>query len=447
MSFKDIFKKKEVKVETKDQRVSKIPVNYNNGGFSSDQNLDEIFAGTDHGFDLAAGSYNKQINTVARLVGVPIVEDGDGVFGWLQQVLCDEAQIINTRAIVNGTHWILPHIGNLLEHIKDSTIGSGGIRINLATGKLEAVYAHEIVKYPVGDFYPMETNVERYRKWTYDEITEQLIGALNQVERRRNTFRIMPIPFAFNSYGEIRGNSAYSGVLRLLRDVHEIRKNRDSLLAQNKPTAIFSGDFDWDDFAQNMAVLNGQTGGFNPLGAVAIKLEAGVTYDLKTLQGITADYNVAIEDNNKEILTASMLPEMFSGKALVGNYASAEYNIVQGIEFIESVRREFQKAYTKLAGDMTKLYNAENYADLPPPVIVWDNFEMTSQLTRSQILMNLVSAAAQVSSGGVPVELAFDLIRQLNPMIPYKTAGELADAILRLKADTPPADPMEQWGL
>jgi hypothetical protein len=54
-----------------------------------------------------------------------------------------------------------------------------------------------------------------------------------------------------------------------------------------------------------------------------------------------------------------------------------------------------------------------------------------------------------MTTGGVPVEVAFETVKSLNPQMPYRTAGELADAIKDLKADTPPSGAMDMssmWG-
>jgi hypothetical protein len=165
--------------------------------------------------------------------------------------------------------------------------------------------------------------------------------------------------------------------------------------------------------------------------------------------GALADHNAAIQDNSIEQLISSPLPEIFNGKAMQGNYASVDSQVTIAENFIRTVQREMSKAWRQLVSDMAKL---ENYMDFslgaPPPEISFDNLELASPLTRSQVLQNVVSAVSTMTSGGVPVEVGFDLIKRLHPSLPYDKPGELADAIRATKADMPAeTGNIGVWGL
>ena len=145
-------------------------------------------------------------------------------------------------ALVMGTHWIVPKLQEkkiVFEHIFDHTIGDDMIRINLRTGELEAVFQEIRINYPTGDFHPQSKQTIYRRGWTQHAIFESWSGGEYPKTETENILSILPIPFAFNSIGDIRGISAYSGVLRLMRDIHELRFNRDSILAFIKNGVLY----------------------------------------------------------------------------------------------------------------------------------------------------------------------------------------------------------------
>ena len=451
--IKNLFRRSPVVTETKSRSLNIVETTTAIGGYAADRNLEQIFCGTDHNFDLAAGSYNKQILTVARLVGTPIIKDN--LYPRIQTLLFDEATIITLRAMINGTHWVLPRLltdGALgVEHIKDSAIGSGGLRVDPDSGALMAVVLHEQIKWLDGNFLNEMYWASRRRKFTPDEMIEVWEGAKNSYETRQNTLGIMPVPFAFNSLGDIRGTSVYSGVLRLLRDMHEIRRNRDEILASVKPKAIVGTD-NWDEWTKRNMETNRQDTLYDPFAARVAANKSGEKFEFLILPpGSVQDHNAALEENSKEQIVSSPLPEIFSGKMTTGNYASNEYQQQQGVQFIQSVRNEMLKAWKQLVSHLAALDNYMSFdIEKEPPQMTWDNLELASPLTKSQVMTNCASALSTMATGGIPVEVCFAMLKELQPQMPYNTAGELADAIKKLKADTPSEDAMDMssmWGV
>jgi hypothetical protein len=450
MNIRDIFKKKSPVTETQDKSYNTVARTQAIGGYAASARLEDIYKGDDHNYDLAVGSYNKQLLAVARLVGVPVLEEG--TYPRIQSMLLDEGYIITLRALISGTHWVLPRFlenGGLgIEHIKDSSIGSGGLRFDPVTGELKAIVIQEEVNWIEGQWLDWLAYANRKRRYTEDEIYEVWTGARNENLTRKNTLSIMPTPFAFNSLGEIRGISAYSGVLRLLRDIHEMRRNRDEILAQAKPKAVITSE-NWNEWTNRNMKANGQGGMYDPFEAVVATCGPEEKFEFLTLPGgIIADYTAAIADNSLEQLISSPLPEIFNGKAMQGNYASVDSQVTIAENFIRTVQREMSKAWKRLVSDMAKLENYMNFSlGAPPPEISFDNLELASPLTRSQILNNIVSATSTMIGGGIPVEVGFDLIKRLHPSLPYETPGEMADAIRSTKADMPVDSGIGAWGL
>jgi hypothetical protein len=450
LKFSDIFKRKKLVTEIQDKSYNTIARTQAIGGYAASARLEDIYKGTDHNYDLAVGSYNKQLLAVARLVGVPVLKEGE--YPRIQSLLLDEGYIITLRALISGTHWILPRFqknGGLgIEHIKDSDIGSGGLRFDPVTGALEAIVIEEQVNWLEGQWLNWLAYANRKRRYTEDEIYEVWTGARNENLTRKNTLGIMPTPFAFNSLGEIRGISAYAGVLRLLRDIHEMRRNRDEILAQAKPKAVITSN-DWNEWTNRNMKANGQGAMYDPFEAAVATCTPEEKFEFLTLpSGVIADYTAAIQDNSLEQLISSPLPEIFNGKAMQGNYASVDSQVTIAENFIRTVQREMFKAWKKLVSDMAKLENYMNFSlGAPPPKISFDNLELASPLTRSQILQNIISTTSTMISGGVPVEIGFELIKRLHPSLPYEKPGEMADAIRSAKADMPAESEIGAWGL
>jgi hypothetical protein len=457
MGIFDLLSRKKTVTETTSKSYNAVETVHAIGGYAASDRLEEIYKGEDHNYDLAAGSFNKQLLMVARLVGTPLIADGR--YPRVQSILFDEAIIITLRAMINGTHWALPRVmadGSAgIEHIKDSVITSGGLRVDPDTGALLAVVLRENIKWLDGDFLNEEKSAERRRKFTADEITEVWAGDKISRGVRENTLGVMPIPFAFNSLGDIRGVSAYSGVLRLLRDIHEVRRNRDEILALAKPKAIIMSP-DWDEWVERNMGANdqdrgGKSGRYDPFAAVVAANKPDEKFEFLTLpSGVVADHNAALEDNSREQIVSSPLPEIFSGKMTTGNYASSEYQQQQAIQFVQSVRDEMSKSWKRLAWDLAKLDDYLHFTEGEPPEITWNNLELASPLTRSQVVANCVAALSQMAAGGIPVEVCFDTLKELQPQIPYGTAGELADAMKAAKADTVSENPLDMggsWGM
>ena len=448
MKLTDIFKKLKLSVETVSKNYNTIANTRITGGWAAPSNLEDVYRGEDHGFDLAVGSYNKQLLTIARLVGVPIVKG----YPKIQELLLDEGYILTLRALINGTHWVLPRIlenGELeLEHIRDSAIGSGGIRLDPVTGKLNSIVIDEQVQWLDETWLSYLLYASRKRRYTEDEIYEVWTGARNEVLTRKNTLGIMPIPFAFNSLGDIRGTSAYSGVLRLLRDIHEMRRNRDEILAQARPKAVITSN-NWNEWTNRNMKANRQGGMYDPFEAAVATCAPEEHFEWTSLPGgVVADYTAAIQDNSMEQLISSPLPEIFNGKAMQGNYASVDSQVTIAENFIRTVQREMGKAWRRLVADLAKLENYMTFSlGAPPPEIRFDNLELASPLTRSQVMSNIVGAVSTMIAGGVPVEVGFDLIKRLHPSLPYETPGQMADAVRAAKADMPADSVIGAWGL
>jgi hypothetical protein len=440
MSILDRFRKKAVVTETTEVTFGKITQEDVFGGGAANEELEKIFTGQNHDYDLAAGPFNKQILTVARLVGVPILP---AKCERIQRLLLDEYPIIVLRALINGTHWVFPQWDNesgsiALEHIKDSTIGGDGLRLDPITKKIRAVVIREQIRYipDSKNFLGFQDLVQRERIITSENILERIAGRRNESREYRNPFGFMPIGFAYNSLGEWRGTSVYSGVLRLLRDNHSIRRNRDEILARFKPKAMIKSQT-VDQWVQRNQKQNRQSSDrYDPFAADVVTNSPSEEFNYVSLpSNVAADHTAALEDNNKEILISSMLPEIFSGRMATGNYASSEFQHEQGIAAIKAIRRELTKATKALINQLEAIDAHIHWREARELEVEWDNLQLASPLTQSQTLTNVVGAVVQMVSRGVPPEVGFNLLKGIMPAMPYETSGELLAGMVKMQEE------------
>ena len=444
MNFFNFFKKD--RTGTKANANIRFSSKKLDGGGASKEELLQIYKGEHKNFDLACGSVNKQISTTAKLIGAPIIlTEG---FEWLQNLINDEAEIIHKMALVMGTHWIVPKLQEkkiVFEHIFDHTIGDDMIRINLRTGELEAVFQEIRINYPTGDFHPQSKQTIYRRGWTQHAIFESWSGGEYPKTETENILSILPIPFAFNSIGDIRGISAYSGVLRLMRDIHELRFNRDSILAKSRPKFNIQAR-DIDGFVERNMAGNGQSSFFDPYRAdVITTLDGEKTEWVAIPSAVFNDLQTAITDNQTELLTSGLLPEMFSGKALTGNYASAEYNVYQGIEFIRSIRKELNKAWAILIEKAAKLHSYTTGTLYEKVDFSWDIFDMATHSTKAQVLQSVSNAVSVLKGQNLPISFIFDLLKEINPKMPFVTPEEMEKEFEEIKKRAPIED-YDSWG-
>ncbi|MDR2095733.1 MAG: hypothetical protein LBP76_09490 [Treponema sp.] len=449
MKFNPLFWMKKPVTETK-SRTQEIARVENFGGAPAEKELVNIYAGENHDYDLSAGSYSKNITIIAMLIGTPILPAGDtpereAAYKRLQRILFDEHPIINKLALINGTHWVFPqriYGKTIIEHIRDSDIGKTGIRQDPVSKDIKAVVVEQQVVWmdENADVFGSPEYADRLRHISEKAIKEKWTGNVTKEQVYVNPFGIMPIPYAFNSLGDYRGISAYAGILRMLGDAHSIRANRDKILSKYRPQAVINTD-DPDTWIFKNKKANGESGRLDVFGTdVKFNATGGESFSFVSLpSGAVSDHNLALEDINKELITSSMLPEIFSGKMMVGNYASSEFQQIQGLEFIRDIRRQFEKADHRLINSLAQIDSYVNGWKYEPLEVNYDNLNFASDVTKAQILSTAIQAMGAVVQNGFPQDVSFKLLKELLGF-DYENVKELKLAIEETKASQP-ADP------
>jgi hypothetical protein len=228
-----------------------------------------------------------------------------------------------------------------------------------------------------------------------------------------------------------------------------VRANRDNILATVKHIPVIKSS-NFDGFVRNNLLASGQITAkemedriaqgkpmpeYKPLEARVILLDGNDETGAFTMTpppaGLAGELGQALDDLIREQIASSPLPELLSGKMTAGNYASVESHVELTIDFVRSLRREYTKSTDAL---LKRLQAADPYGtDSERLEWGWDSVELTSAQTRANTLSAWAGAMSTLSSAKVPLELAFETLKGINPGMPYKTAGELREALKEAK--------------
>jgi hypothetical protein len=420
MKLSDIWRSKEAERDLTKTIKSTMPRDtIRNGGYAAADLLKGVYTGTNQHVNLAAGFTYPAISVVKQLVGVPLLGEEHKE---LQTYLFDEGAVLTQTMLVNGTAWRWARWSDrqrrlVWECIPDGAIGSQGLETDADTGEIMRVNTDETITFNIKDF---RENTARCKRFIDKEtIEEEWTGGETRYTKIRNPFGYLPVPFGHDCWeNEWRGNSVYSRIIRLIADIHAIRRNRDEILAQFKPKMIqtventdtwqkINKDHTEQKYNESYApfevdfVLNG---------------EKDKTEYLYIASDATAQLTAAIEDNRKEIIIASGLPEIFFGQIATGNAASTDSQILLGIEYIKEIRREMTRAYKLLLNQSAHILSYLRFESAAEVDINWDNLSMVSPEAKSRIMANYAGAISQLlSNGSVSKEGALYMTRLLYP--------------------------------
>jgi hypothetical protein len=220
--------------------ISTMPANTRRtGGLASVGLLKSIYTGAAQDFNLASGITYPAVAVPKQLVGVPVIGEAEAE---MQTYLLDEGPVITQTMLVTGTAWRWARWSDKLrrlvwEAIADEAVGSQGIETDPDTGEITAIRTDENIEFNGPNF--RIRYARRKRAMTRELVTEEWTGDINRVTQYRNPFGFMPIPFGHDCWeSDWRGQSVYSRIIRLIADNHDIRRNRDEILAQFKPKMI-----------------------------------------------------------------------------------------------------------------------------------------------------------------------------------------------------------------
>jgi hypothetical protein len=404
------------------------------GGASSSDILKGIYHGSNQEFSLASGFTYPAISVPVNLVGIPLLPKEHEN---LLNLLTDEGNAITRTMLINGTAWRWTRWSDKLkklvwEIIPDAAIGNDGIELDVDTGEIIAISTNETLTFNRAD--SQIKFATRKRTITKETITEAYTGDIEKSIVYQNPFGFMPIPFAHDCWeGEWRGNSIYSRIIRLLKDNHDIRRNRDELLSQYKPKMIqtTTDANEWIKNNRNIGSNSEGTPRFNPFSADFI-LNAGseATSFLFLSSDATNQHTQAIADNEKAIMLASGIPEIFWGMIATGNAASTDSQIIAGVNFIKEIQRELTKAYSQLLNQSAYILAWVKFGQTETFEVNWNSLDMTSAAVKANIMATYSGAiSSMLSNGSISQEGAVYFTKLLYPDFPIDDAASYINGL------------------
>jgi hypothetical protein len=422
--------------------ISTMPVNTRRtGGLASSALLKAIYTGAAQDFNLASGFTYPAIAVPKQLVGIPVIgkEHPD-----LQAFLMDEGPIITQTMLVTGTAWRWARWSDKLrrlvwEAIADDAIGSQGIETDPGTGEITVIRTDENIEFNGPDF--RTRYARRKRSITRELITEEWTGDITSYTQYKNPFGFMPIPFGHDCWeSDWRGQSVYGRIIRLIADNHDIRRNRDEILAQFKPKMIQTTPSP-DRWIKNNKHYTAPTGEgeekYSPFVADFVLNAEGESTDYLNIgSDATAQHTAAIQENNKEIMIASGLPELLFGGLATGNYASTDSQIRAAVEYVKEIQREMTRPYQKLLNQSAHILSYMKFAQAEDVEIKWGTLDMTSPEQRSRIIGTFAAAISTLlSNGSVSKEGALYFTKLMFEDYPAEDAAQYLAGINEMLAE------------
>ena len=409
--------------------ISTLPVNIRRtGGLASASLLKAVYTGAAQDFNLGSGIMYPAIAVPKQLVGVPSIGESHPE---LQTYLLDEGPIITQTMLVTGTAWRWARWSDKLrrlvwEAIPDEAIGSQGIETDPDTGEILVIRTDENIEFNGPDF--RVRYARRKRAITPETVTEEWTGDITRFVQYANPFGFMPIPFGHDCWeSDWRGQSVYGRIIRLIADNHDIRRNRDEILSQFKPKMIQTTT-QIEDWVKNnrQYTTAAAEDKYSPFAAdFVLNKEGEKTEYLNIGSDATAQHTQAIQENNKEIMMASGLPELLFGGLATGNYASTDSQIRAAVEYVKEIQREMTRPYQKLLNQSAHILSYMKFARAEAVEVKWGTLDMTSPEQRSRIIGTYAAAiSALLGNGSVSKEGALYFTKLMFEDYPAEDAAQ-----------------------
>jgi hypothetical protein len=408
-----------------------------NGGNAGNYKLNKsIYTGSNSDFGLVSYIAHPIINIPKMLVGIPTVrlEEGEDPAGQalideLTPLLLDEGGIIIKTMLFNGTDWRFPRwdagAGRLaLEDIQDDSIAS--IVIDTATGRIKQIWTDEELETREGEYNVKITN--RRRLITREQITDW-IGTPEEVTYA-NRFGIMPIPFGHDCLpNEWRGTSVYAPIAQLLKDTNDIAYNRDEILAEFTPKLSINGIKDVNIWIENQRKIGSvdKENKFDVMGSRVFLGRDGESVALIALPSdATASHTAALADNERRIMMASGMPQLFFGQLSTGTQAANDAQVRLAVEAVTDIRNETLTPWTQMVNASLDVLAFMRFTRPPKVRVEYGHFNLMSTAQRAATIASLSTAFATMQgAGGLTPEMAEKMLADMYPDLPAQNADAM----------------------
>jgi hypothetical protein len=412
------------------------------GGLPANEKLLRgIYDGSNQDFALSSYILTDFINIPANLAGIPGIipeddsEKDNALIKQLTQLLIDEFPIILKKMLITGTAWRWPVWSDKARRLQWEAIPDDAIKqiiVDLDTLEIVGIYTDEEIEYGQGE--QNITYANRLRHFTREKITEEWTGAITKKVEYRNIFGVLPIPFGHDCWeGEWRGQSVFSRALRLIKSTHDILYKRDEILSEFTPKLVVSvsgGDAEIAAWRINNNLAD-KDSEWDPYGKDFFLNKGG---DTVAVVGLPSDfispYKSAVEDNERKIMMASDMPELFFGGLSTGTQAANDVQSRAAVEYIKSIQAETVKPLTELVNHSLRILAYTNFAEPPGVKIAFGAFDLMSAAQKAQIMSVYAGGmASMMSSGTLTPDGALYFTKLLFSDFPAQTKEDLMNGM------------------
>lgn len=395
-----------------------------------------LYHNTYPGMKLSGSMCHTPIAVPVWLMGVPIpkVEKNPKVQEILDRIV--KNNILNMyqnhkECHIDGTTWIYPFYSTekmqaLWQFIQDDTITD--IVKDIITGEIIKIITDEEITVSTG--YNKTASIRRQRTFTKQKIDIKYLSNTSAIpaelkdKSQRNTFGIMPIPFANNKDSdETRGHSDYERILSDLKNYHDIDLKESQLLSKFDPKMV-QFITDRDQWLENNGykTQGADDADLTGLDIGAIDLIFNV-YDREKTEFIFPDrayeaYEAKLRSIFRKIVEGSGIPEILWGTKVEGNKASADIQMDLVVDLVKDKRRQKDNSYQRLFEDSLILEMSANMLtgyDYEIK-IEWDSLDAINEETKSIIFKNFSEAISKlVTAAGITKEQVYNLWVELYP--------------------------------
>jgi hypothetical protein len=368
-------------------------------------------------------------------------EEGNALVKQLTTLLVDEFPVILKTMLVTGTAWRFPRWSDSARRLQWETLPDDSVTqiiVDLDTQGITEIYTDEQIEHGKGAQNIQYTR--RRRRFTREKITEEWEGGVNKKTEYRNVFGILPIPFGHDCWeDEWRGTSVFSRSLRLIKSTHDILYKRDEILSEFTPKlvqTITGGEGAVGVWRKNNG-LEGKGAEFDPYGIDFILNQAGDTTSFVSLPSdATAQHTAAAGENEKKIMIASGIPQLFFGVLSTGTQAANDVQARAAVEYVKAIQAETVKPLTELVSGSLRILAYMNFAKPTRVSIAYGAFDLMSAEQKSRIIGSYAGAmSALMGSGALTAEGALYFSRLLFSDFPARSKEDLIEGMKEMIAE------------
>jgi hypothetical protein len=278
----------------------------------------------------------------------------------------------------------------------------------------------------------------RERHITRERVSERWRGSINRQVVYPNPFGFLPVPFGRDCWeGEWRGASVFARALRLIRATHDISYKRDEILATFTPKlvqTIAGGQAQVAQWRRHNALTDDKP--FDPYGMDFVINQDGDRTEFLNPGDMTSGHNAAIRDNERRIIIASGLPQLFFGELSTGTQAGGETQSKVAVDNVKDEQAGLLKPTLELVNQSLTILAHLRFTSVPRVRVAFGALDLMSAEQKARVLGMYASAlSALMGSGTLTPDGALYFTKLLFSDFPARSREELLDGMKEMIAE------------